>query len=92
MRNNFTYSISRNTAIELRQKSKGRTGIKLLCLTCNSHLCMKKETNLVIISSGLPSPKSSKKGNSAFNSCVALILSCESIQISMHVVFYSFSE
>ena len=51
-----------------------------------------KETNLVIISTVLPSPKSSKKGNSAFNSCVALILSCDSIQISMHVIFYSFSE
>ena len=42
MRNNFTYSTS-FSAIEWRQKSGGKTWIKLLCLTRYGHLCMKKK-------------------------------------------------
>lgn len=46
--------------------------------------------DLVIIQSAPPNPKSTKNGNSAFISYLALILSCNICQISMHVIFIHF--
>lgn len=38
----------------------------------------------------LDSPKSTKNGNSAFNSCLALILSYDICQTSMHALFANY--
>lgn len=46
--------------------------------------------DLVIIQNAPPNPKSTKNGDSAFNSYLALILSRNICQISMHVIFINF--